>query len=46
MFGNDMLDFNNVLLLHFRTDTSFQMAKEVYADPEVTGKNRYKYFER
>ncbi|XP_045358106.1 cilia- and flagella-associated protein 91 isoform X1 [Leopardus geoffroyi] len=28
------------------TDTSFQMAKEVYADPEVTGKNRYKYFER
>ncbi|XP_040340535.1 cilia- and flagella-associated protein 91 isoform X4 [Herpailurus yagouaroundi] len=29
-----------------RTDTSFQMAKEVYADPEVTGKNRYKYFER
>ncbi|KAF5923991.1 hypothetical protein HPG69_010423 [Diceros bicornis minor] len=28
------------------TDTSFQMPKEVYEDPEVTGKNRYKYFER
>ncbi|XP_038300990.1 cilia- and flagella-associated protein 91 isoform X1 [Canis lupus familiaris] len=27
-------------------DTSFQMAKEVYEDPDVTGKNRYKYFER
>ncbi|XP_062933028.1 cilia- and flagella-associated protein 91 [Cynocephalus volans] len=29
-----------------RTDTSFQMPKEVYEDPEVTGRNRYKYFER
>ncbi|XP_054407412.1 cilia- and flagella-associated protein 91 isoform X1 [Pongo abelii] len=28
------------------TDTSFQMPREVYEDPEVTGKNRYKYFER
>ncbi|XP_060054290.1 cilia- and flagella-associated protein 91 isoform X2 [Erinaceus europaeus] len=28
------------------TDTTFQMPKEVYEDPEVTGKNRYKYFER
>ncbi|XP_046515075.1 cilia- and flagella-associated protein 91 isoform X4 [Equus quagga] len=28
------------------TDTSFQMPKEVYEDPEVTGRNRYKYFER
>ncbi|XP_036901468.1 cilia- and flagella-associated protein 91 isoform X2 [Sturnira hondurensis] len=27
------------------TDTSFQMTK-VYEDPDVTGKNRYKYFER
>ncbi|XP_037014720.2 cilia- and flagella-associated protein 91 isoform X2 [Artibeus jamaicensis] len=27
------------------TDTSFQMSK-VYEDPDVTGKNRYKYFER
>ncbi|XP_053421554.1 cilia- and flagella-associated protein 91 isoform X1 [Nycticebus coucang] len=25
---------------------SFQMLKEVYEDPEVTGKNRYKYFDR
>uniref|UniRef100_H0WR75 Cilia- and flagella-associated protein 91 n=1 Tax=Otolemur garnettii TaxID=30611 RepID=H0WR75_OTOGA len=25
---------------------SFQMLKEVYEDPEVTGRNRYKYFER
>lgn len=41
-----MSDFNNVFLLHFRMDTSFQMAKEVYEDPDVTGKNRYKYFER
>ncbi|XP_049733282.1 cilia- and flagella-associated protein 91 isoform X1 [Elephas maximus indicus] len=28
------------------SDPSFQMPKEVYEDPEVTGKNRYKYFER
>ncbi|XP_029795250.1 cilia- and flagella-associated protein 91 isoform X2 [Suricata suricatta] len=28
------------------TNTSSQMAKEVYADPEITGKNRYKYFGR
>ncbi|XP_008706417.1 cilia- and flagella-associated protein 91 [Ursus maritimus] len=28
------------------TDTSFQMAKEAYEDPEITGRNRYKYFER
>ena len=41
-----MLDFNNVFLLHFRTDTSFQMVKEAYEDPEITGRNRYKYFER
>lgn len=27
------------------TDTSFQMSK-LYEDPDVTGKNRYKYFER
>ncbi|KAM5336761.1 cilia- and flagella-associated protein 91 isoform 2-T2 [Glossophaga mutica] len=27
------------------TDPSFQMSK-VYEDPDVTGKNRYKYFER
>ncbi|XP_008144861.1 cilia- and flagella-associated protein 91 [Eptesicus fuscus] len=27
-------------------DTSFQMPKDVYEDPDVTGKNRYKYFER
>ncbi|XP_036739347.2 cilia- and flagella-associated protein 91 isoform X2 [Manis pentadactyla] len=30
----------------FRTDTSFRMPEEVFEDPEVTGKNRYKYFER
>ena len=41
-----MLDLNNAFLLRFRTDTSFQMPKEVYEDPDVTGKNRYKYFER
>lgn len=41
-----MLDLNNVFLLRFRTDTSFPMPKEVYEDPDVTGKNRYKYFER
>ncbi|ELR49282.1 AMY-1-associating protein expressed in testis 1 [Bos mutus] len=29
-----------------RIDASFQMPKEVYEDPDVTGKNRYKYFER
>uniref|UniRef100_A0A452R1J7 Cilia- and flagella-associated protein 91 n=1 Tax=Ursus americanus TaxID=9643 RepID=A0A452R1J7_URSAM len=28
------------------TDASFQMAKEAYEDPEITGRNRYKYFER
>ncbi|KAB1283095.1 Cilia- and flagella-associated protein 91 [Camelus dromedarius] len=28
------------------TDTSFQMPKKVCEDPDVTGKNRYKYFER
>ncbi|KAM6162144.1 cilia- and flagella-associated protein 91 [Erethizon dorsatum] len=28
------------------TDTSFQMPKEIDEDPEVTGKNRYKYFDR
>ncbi|XP_032262520.1 cilia- and flagella-associated protein 91 [Phoca vitulina] len=28
------------------TDKSFQMAKEAYEDPEITGRNRYKYFER
>uniref|UniRef100_A0A7N5KLP2 Cilia- and flagella-associated protein 91 n=1 Tax=Ailuropoda melanoleuca TaxID=9646 RepID=A0A7N5KLP2_AILME len=28
------------------TDTSFQMVKEAYEDPEITGRNRYKYFER
>ncbi|KAM7132036.1 cilia- and flagella-associated protein 91 isoform 1-T1 [Molossus nigricans] len=28
------------------TDTYFQMPKEVCEDPDVTGKNRYKYFER
>lgn len=28
------------------TDTSFKIPKEVYEDPDVTGKNRYKYFER
>ncbi|KAB0357765.1 hypothetical protein FD754_001921 [Muntiacus muntjak] len=27
-------------------DASFRMPKEVYEDPDVTGKNRYKYFER
>lgn len=27
-------------------DTSFQMPKKVYEDPDVIGKNRYKYFER
>ncbi|KAM6223960.1 cilia- and flagella-associated protein 91 [Rhynchocyon petersi] len=27
-------------------DPSFQMPKEVYEDPEVTGRNRFKYFER
>lgn len=27
-------------------DASFQMPKEVYEDPDITGKNRYKYFER
>lgn len=40
-----MLDLN-VFLLRFRTDTSFKSTKEVYEDPDVTGKNRYKYFER
>ncbi|XP_047581872.1 cilia- and flagella-associated protein 91 isoform X2 [Lutra lutra] len=28
------------------TGESFQMTKEAYEDPEVTGRNRYKYFER
>nr|XP_020032114.1 protein MAATS1 [Castor canadensis] len=28
------------------TNASFQMPKEVYEDPEVTGRNRYKYFDR
>ncbi|XP_048201780.1 cilia- and flagella-associated protein 91 [Perognathus longimembris pacificus] len=28
------------------TDTSFQIPKEVYKDPEVTGRNRYRYFDR
>ncbi|KAM5281118.1 cilia- and flagella-associated protein 91 [Ctenodactylus gundi] len=28
------------------TDTSFQMPREVYEDPQVTGKNRYKYIDR
>ncbi|XP_004633388.1 cilia- and flagella-associated protein 91 [Octodon degus] len=28
------------------TDTSFQMPKEIDEDPEVTGKDRYKYFDR
>lgn len=41
-----MFDLNNVFLLRFRIDASFQMPKEVYEDPDVTGKNRYKYFER
>ena len=41
-----MFDLNNVFLLCFRIDASFQMPKEVYEDPDVTGKNRYKYFER
>lgn len=41
-----MLDLNNVFLLSFRIDTSFRMPEEVFEDPEVTGKNRYKYFER
>uniref|UniRef100_A0A8C3WYN5 Cilia- and flagella-associated protein 91 n=1 Tax=Catagonus wagneri TaxID=51154 RepID=A0A8C3WYN5_9CETA len=27
-------------------DTSFQMPKEVYEDPDVTGKNRCKYYQR
>lgn len=45
VFGN-MLDLNNVFLLYFRFDTSFQMPKKVYEDPDVIGKNRYKYFER
>ncbi|XP_062032894.1 cilia- and flagella-associated protein 91 [Lepus europaeus] len=27
-------------------DTSFQMPKEACEDPDVTGKNRYKYFDR
>ncbi|XP_016055388.1 PREDICTED: protein MAATS1 [Miniopterus natalensis] len=27
-------------------DTSFQIPEKVYEDPDVTGKNRYKYFER
>ncbi|KAI5948593.1 Cilia- and flagella-associated protein 91 [Manis javanica] len=33
-------------LAAFRIDTSFRMPEEVFEDPEVTGKNRYKYFER
>ena len=41
-----MFDLNNVFLLRFRIDASFQMPKEVNEDPDVTGKNRYKYFER
>ena len=45
IFGNNMFDLNNVFLLRFRIDASFQMPK-VYEDPDVTGKNRYKYFER
>nr|XP_003469271.1 cilia- and flagella-associated protein 91 [Cavia porcellus] len=28
------------------TDPSFQMFKEIDEDPDVTGKNRYKYFDR
>ncbi|XP_010628323.1 cilia- and flagella-associated protein 91 isoform X2 [Fukomys damarensis] len=28
------------------TDTSFQMPKKIDEDPEITGKNRYKYFDR
>ena len=46
IFGNNMFDLNNVFLLRFRIDASFQMPKEVNEDPDVTGKNRYKYFER
>ena len=46
IFGNNMFDLNNVFLLRFRIDASFQMPKEVYEDPDITGKNRYKYFER
>ncbi|XP_021118773.1 cilia- and flagella-associated protein 91 [Heterocephalus glaber] len=28
------------------TDASFKMPKEIDEDPEITGKNRYKYFDR
>uniref|UniRef100_A0A8C5NY80 Cilia- and flagella-associated protein 91 n=2 Tax=Jaculus jaculus TaxID=51337 RepID=A0A8C5NY80_JACJA len=28
------------------TDASFQMTEEVYQDPDVTGRNRYKFFDR
>ncbi|KAM5276447.1 cilia- and flagella-associated protein 91 isoform 2-T3 [Hipposideros larvatus] len=31
---------------HAATDTSLKIPEEVYEDPDVTGKNRYKYFER
>ncbi|XP_076799029.1 cilia- and flagella-associated protein 91 isoform X2 [Arvicanthis niloticus] len=35
-----------VLRLHAVADTSFQMPKEKYEDPDVSGKNRYKFFDR
>ncbi|XP_029424098.1 cilia- and flagella-associated protein 91 isoform X2 [Nannospalax galili] len=31
---------------HAAIDASFQMPKEVYEDPEVSGRNRYKFFDR
>jgi hypothetical protein len=42
----EMINLHNIFLFHFRTNASFQMPKEVYEDPEVTGRNRYKYFDR
>ncbi|XP_076974345.1 cilia- and flagella-associated protein 91 isoform X2 [Tamandua tetradactyla] len=38
--------YKEVLQKFVATDASFQMPKEVYEDPDVAGKNRYKYFER
>nr|XP_006975858.2 cilia- and flagella-associated protein 91 isoform X1 [Peromyscus maniculatus bairdii] len=36
----------DVLWLHAAMDASFQMPKEEYKDPEVSGRNRYKFFDR
>lgn len=46
IFANYMLGMSNDFLFLFRIDTTYKMPKEVCEDPDVTGKNRYKYFGR